>query len=139
MLDTGLGRFFVISGIAIPVIFIGLLFYALTRGDPPIVLSYADFLSPDQRWVATEEYIDNGMGFGMGARYHEIHLRPPKQVLIGHGEREKSSVFYVEAPDNDNPPKLTWIDASHLQITLTSSQSPGKNVIYYRGVNISYQ
>src|SRR5262249_51750570 len=43
-------------------------------GSSPVVEKSTSLPAPDPTWVATFERVDNGMGFGLGAEYFEVHV-----------------------------------------------------------------
>jgi hypothetical protein len=59
--------------------------FALLLGacsDAPVVLSSERINSPDSKRSAIFEELDNGMGFGLGALIHEVHVVEANDVLI---------------------------------------------------------
>ena len=107
----------------------------------PIVQDSSDLLSPDSRWTATLERVDNGLGFGQGALYDEVHVSHPHawRFLWRHGNPDKSVVFYVEVTDTDgNRPTLQWADAHHLVIKYPDQNKPGRQFPHFEDITITY-
>jgi hypothetical protein len=80
--------------------------------------------SPDGRWIATSETVDNGMGFGMGMVYYEVHVRRPNERIRAHGDADATTVFYIHTDGRE--PQLTWLDAHHLSIAHETRDDHGK-------------
>jgi hypothetical protein len=147
MFKTRIGKFIVIMAIVIPVAFVAAYLYAMNgvlQDERPIVGQSLDFFSPDNRWVATEESVDNGLGFGQGMLYDEVHIRRPSEKVTEHGDKAKSAIFYIEAMDgSESRPRLRWTDSTHLIITFDEPNrpgiKPGKKVAAFRGVYITYE
>jgi len=111
--------------------------------DGPIASTRLDVPSPDGKWLATLETVDNGMGFGQGTLYAEVHLRRPHEAITDHGDKVASSVFHIDLmKEGATDPVLRWRDATHLVIAYDSRPgsdgAPGKHVSAYRGVAIEY-
>ena len=120
----------------------GLYAWHTSGDDGPILGKHVDYLSPDGEWVATLEVVDNGLGFGQGRLYDEVHLRRPNEPISSHGDHAGSAVFYKASVGN--PPdevSLDWRDASHLVIAYDddSRARPGKNVTRFHGISIEYR
>jgi hypothetical protein len=110
--------------------------------DGPIVGKHVGYLSPDGEWGATLEVVDDGLGFGQGRLYDEVHGRRPNEAISSHGERADSAVFYKASAGN--PPdevSLDWRDARHLVIAYDddSRARPGKNMTRFHGISIKYR
>ena len=85
--------------------------------------------SPDGKWEFTVERLDNGLGFGLGALYDEVHVHRAGSRNFGHGDGEKTSVFYIEATDRyGEKPVARWTEARHLLITYAAGLKPGKSL-----------
>lgn len=118
--------------------------FVWTMFDPvqPVARVLADVASPDGRWIATTEAVDNGLGFGQGMVYYEIHLHRPGQRIADHGDPEASSVFYIEA--EGRAPRTRWRDATHLLVLHEVRDRrglalvPGKQVRRHGDVAIEY-
>lgn len=139
-----IGSIILFLAVAIPIVFFACLFYSLKDEGKPIVISTSDVTSPDTRWVATLETVDNGLGFGLGRLYDEVHVRRPHDVISDHGDPDESVVFYIDSTENaGNAPRVTWSGATHLvikyHIAEPTGTGPGKSVASFRGLSIEYQ
>jgi hypothetical protein len=108
----------------------------------PVVENSSDRLSPDFRWTATLELVDNGLGFGQGMLFDEVHVSHPHawRFLWGHGEPDKSVVFYVYSDDTPrHKPVLRWADAHHLVIQYSGQYEPGRQLTRFSEVTITYK
>lgn len=120
----------------------GLYAWHTSGDDGPIVGKHVDYVSPNGDWVATLEVVDNGLGFGQGWLYDEVHLRRPNEPISRHGDRAESAVFYMGSAGN--PPdeiSLDWRDARHLVIAYDdgSRHRPGKSITLFHGISIEYR
>jgi hypothetical protein len=141
-----IGRFIIVLGAALFLSLIVAGKYLLDQlGDgQPMVGECIDVSSPNGSWIATLEVVDNGLGFGQGALYDEVHLRRPNETISSHGDRAESAIFYIDAMGHSNErPRLNWRDATHLVIGYDSKASesgrPGKHITSFHGVSIEYQ
>jgi len=144
-----IGRFIIALGAALFLSFVVAVLYAFHQWDDgddgrPIVGTSVDVSSPDGSWIATLEVVDNGLGFGQGALYDEVHLRRPIETISSHGERADSAVFYIDAMgDSRLRARLNWRDATHLVIgydsKISASGRPGKHITSFHGISIEYQ
>lgn len=68
--------------------------------------------SPDSKWVATLEEVDNELGFGQGMLYDEFHLQLANEKILGHGDADSSAIFYADSMGKQDTlvPRLHWID-----------------------------
>jgi hypothetical protein len=106
----------------------------------PIATEKARLLSPDRRSVAVVEGVDNGLGFGQGMYYDEIHVGPADLSISDHGDPDSSVVFYVaQNTSTDSPPTLQWLDAKHLVVTYDVARKPQKLVAQIGGIQIEYR
>ena len=80
--------------------------------------------SPDGKYTATLEYVDNGLGFGMGAVYDEVHLTRTGQPVGEHGNAGDSVVFNARSTEQEV--KVAWIDSRHLRVQYSREQSPDR-------------
>ncbi|MEO6279882.1 hypothetical protein [Roseateles sp.] len=97
-------------------------------GKPVVGRSQA-YPSPDGAFTATLEEVDNGMGFGLGALYDEVHLTRQGEAVGKHGDSGRSVVFYAESAYKvGSEVKITWIDSRHLRVELGGEQRPGRAV-----------
>jgi len=110
----------------------------------PLLGQVEDFSSPDHRLVATLEELDNGLGFGQGMLYDEIHIHRPDERVSDHGDDDRSAIFYANSMgrQTDEKPKIKWIDSSHLLIVYSPGRidggMPGKAIQEYDGIQITY-
>src|SRR5262245_12473292 len=58
----------------------------LSCSDSPRVLNSHPYKSPNAKWVATLEEVDNGLGFGLGAVYDEVHLTEQREAIGRPGD-----------------------------------------------------
>ena len=71
-------------------------FFAVCAGCQdgiPIVLESHRVPSPDNAVEAIVERVDNGLGFGQGAVYDEVHVQRARTAVTEHGDRSDSVVF----------------------------------------------
>jgi hypothetical protein len=141
-----IGRFIIATGVALAVSFLVAGIYAFNQRDDgrPIVVTRSDLESPNRDWIATLETVDNGLGFGQGMLYDEVHIRRPDETVSSHGDRAESAVFYIDAMGTPGDrPRLTWRDATHLIIGYDKRRStesrPGKSITTFHGISIEYQ
>lgn len=144
-----IGRFIIALGAALFLSFVVAGLYAFHQWDDgddgrPIVGKSVDVSSPDGNWIATLEVVDNGLGFGQGALYDEVHLRRPDETISTHGDRADSAVFYIDAMgDSRLSPRLDWRDDTHLVIgyerKMSESGRPGKRMTSFHGISIEYR
>jgi hypothetical protein len=110
----------------------------------PLLGQVEDFSSPDHRLVATLEELDNGLGFGHGMLYDEIHIHRVDERVADHGDDDRSAIFYANSMgrQTDEKPKIKWIDSSHLLIVYSPGRidggTPGKAIKEYDGIQITY-
>jgi len=140
----GIGRFVIALGLALvlSIFLTGLYAWHASGDDGPIVGKHVDTMSPDGEWVATLEVVDNGLGFGQGWLYDEVHIRRPNEAIASHGERAESAVFYMGSAGN--PPdevSIDWRDARHLVIAYDDDprSRPGKSITRFHGILIEYR
>jgi hypothetical protein len=105
----------------------------------PIVIHSQELLSPDGAYAATLEQVDNGLGFGQGALYEEVHLRRRGEPVGAHGDPGASVVFYAESTyQGKNDVRLTWLDSRHLRVSYGRKQRPGRAIGALGGVAIEF-
>lgn len=83
------------SVLALPVLLVaGCLaaFDAMIGEAEPIVGQVDQFPAPDGDWIATLELVDNGLGFGQGMLYDEVHVHRRGTPVTTHGNPSDSSV-----------------------------------------------
>ena len=141
-----IGRFIIVLGAALILSIVVTGLYAIHQlpDGRPMVGECIDVSSPNGSWIATLEVVDNGLGFGQGALYDEVHLRRPNETISSHGDRAESAIFYIDAMGHSNErPRLNWRDATHLVIGYDSKASesgrPGKHITSFHGISIEYQ
>ena len=91
-------------------------------------------------WVAIRvlEEVDNGLGFGLGALYEEVHVIKDGEAVAAHGDPEKSVVFYADSTQlKGRPAQLKWLSPKVLEISLEPGRSVGKHMSAYRGIQIN--
>jgi hypothetical protein len=119
---------------------LGICVLAGCDGGKPIVLQSNSFPAPNGKWVAVVEEVDNGLGFGLGVLYWEVHLLSAGKVVQDRGERSKSSVFYAESTYGKKPDvSVSWVPNDTLQIFYNPAQKPGRLVTKYGAVSIEAQ
>lgn len=138
-----IGRFILGMGVALLLSLVVACLYAFheSNDDGPIALTRVEIASPNGDWVATLETVDNGLGFGQGMLYDEIHVRRPNEEISNHGDPAESAIFYINAIGNaGKPPLLNWRDAEHLVISYDKARSqdkrPGKCLTHFHGISI---
>lgn len=141
-----IGKLIIGAGVALAVSLVGTAFYAFSQrdGGQAIVLKHSELASPDGKWIATLESVDNGLGFGQGMLYDEVHIRRPNESVSSHGDSAKSAVFYIDVMEaTGERPYLTWRDATYLIIGYDKKRStggrPGKCLKSFYGISIEYQ
>jgi hypothetical protein len=109
----------------------------------PIPHTLSNLPSPDGRWVATLEQVDNGLGFGLGMVYYEIHVHRPDQPIVDHGDPDRTVVFYVEALGRE--PRVAWREGTNLFVEYDAQDEHGgpaalgRHRAHYGAVTITYQ
>ena len=112
---------------------------ALTACDDgkPIVLNSVSTASPSGEWKAVIEEVDNGLGFGQGALYEEVHVVKANEQATTHGDAGQSVVFYAESMyEKGSRINIKWLSANKLQILHDHAQKPGKHLQNYRGITL---
>ena len=105
----------------------------------PIVGQSSQIISPDSAFVATLEVVDNGLGFGQGALYEEVHVTRAGQPLGAHGDPGKSVVFYAESTyENGRDVHVRWVTARRLRVEFDSKQKPGREVRRLGDVEVEF-
>lgn len=109
-------------------------------GSGPLVVATKTFDGPGNGLIATLELVDNGLGFGLGAIFEEVHITSPIKMVGTHGQSGESVVFVTEANDeaHGKPVEVVWIDARDLRITFDAHQRPGTQQTRSHGVDIGY-
>jgi hypothetical protein len=93
--------------------------------------------SPDSHWEAIVEKVDNGLGFGQGAAFHEIHIQPVGSRVTYHGNESASVIFYVGIAAE--PFIVEWTGERRLRVTHSALETPGRQVSRYMDVDIQYE
>jgi hypothetical protein len=141
-----IGRFVIALGAALLLFFLVASLYAFhnSADGQPIIGKHVDLASPNGSWIATLEEVDNGLGFGQGMLYDEIHIRRPGEKISDHGDEDRSAVFYANSmgAQSEVRPQIKWIDSTHILISFSPSRIeggiPGKMLKEYGGIQISY-
>jgi hypothetical protein len=139
-------RFFAVGAAIALVVFVSLRYVLdswFEDDGRPLVGKIIDYSSPDMQWIATLEEVDNGLGFGQGMLYDEVHIRHPDERILEHGNDAKSAVFYADAMGKSSTrPRIKWIDSTHLLITYSparlESTGPGRVLGKFHGIAIAY-
>lgn len=108
------------------------------RDGEPIVQEMTRVASPDSQWEAILEQVDNGLGFGQGMAYHEIHIQPVGSRVTYHGDESASLVFYIEVT-SEPPPRLEWAGQRRLVVAHSAAVTPGRQLERYMDVDIQYE
>jgi hypothetical protein len=103
----------------------------------PIVKKTSRVASPDAMWEAVLEEVDNGLGFGQGVLFHEIHIQPPGTRVTYHLNESVTCVYYVGA--SPEAPKMEWVSARRLVVTYSGLDEPGRQIREYMDVEIEYR
>lgn len=110
----------------------------------PIIVKHVDLPSPNGSWIATLEEVDNGLGFGLGMLYDEVHIRRHGEKISDHGDEDRSAVFYANSfgAHSEVRPQIKWIDSTHILISFSPSriegEIPGKMLKEFGDIQISY-
>jgi len=105
----------------------------------PIVLDSERAPSPDNILDAIVERVDNGMGFGQGAVYNEIHVLMRGSSVLVHGDASVSVVFCAEEEINvDNRVTAHWVSARHLVINYDPRRFCGIRAKRFGDILIDY-
>jgi len=124
--------------LAIPAGLVLYVAFLLRDEGKPVVEQSTTYPSSDQEWQATLEHVDNGMGFGLGVLYYEVHVNRPGTPIKMHGDSDPSVVFYLDS-EGVNPPRVLWLAPRHLVIEYpTGPHEPGKKLDRIAGIAIGY-
>src|SRR5262245_49033591 len=63
----------------------------------PEVIESTQAVDPTGRLVATVELVHNGLGFGAGALYDEVHVSAVSHRPFAHGDGDGSVAFYSDS------------------------------------------
>jgi hypothetical protein len=132
-------RWVIVVLLGIPAGLILVAAFLLRNEGRPVVEQSTTYPSPDQQWQATVERVENGMGFGLGAEYYEVHVHRPGYPIGMHGDRDPSVVFYLDS-EGVVPPRVLWVAPRHLVIDYrTGPHEPGKKMDLIAGISIGYE
>ncbi len=85
------------------------------------------------------ERVDNGLGFGQGAVYDEIHIQRTGAAVLQHGVDSDSVAFYVmEETDADIRATASWSGPRRLLIAYDRRRNPGYFVRQLGDVTVDY-
>lgn len=116
-----------------------ILFLSACSKATPVVVESHQLSNPSGTLVATVEVVDNGLGFGQGALYDEIHISPPGSSVFRHGDPDSSVAFYAESTsEKGHPPTVAWASNGSLHVTLDPLTKPGRQKSSLNGVSIEY-
>ncbi len=103
-------------------------------------MEFHKFPNPSGALVATVEVVHNGLGFGAGALYDEIHVSPSSQSSFRHGDPDSSVAFYALSTNDERgrPPEIKWEGDHHLRVFLDPLTQPGRQLASLEGVSIEY-
>jgi hypothetical protein len=105
----------------------------------PVVLESRRVPSPDKTLEAIVERVDNGLGFGQGALYDEVHVLRAGSPVLEHGDPGGSVLFYVMQDTNtDVPVTASWIGPRRLVITYDGRRTPGRIVRQFGDISVDY-
>ena len=114
---------------------------AACKDGTPIVLTSEAVVSPGAESVAIIELIDNGLGFGQGYAYNEIHVGGRGLEVSNHlqGNSDPSVAFIAPwEGDESARPSIQWMDDRNLVVTFGPNIKPIKQGQRVGGVFISY-
>lgn len=104
------------------------------------VISSRSVSSPDGHWECTLEEIDNGLGMGAAAIYGEIHVHRRGAKVFTHGDKDPTSVFYIEATyPQDYLPRISWLNSRQLLIEYPDQHKPAIRTTHIEDVEITFK
>jgi len=110
---------------------------AACEDGKPIVLQSEIHLNPSGKLAVVLEEVDNGMGFGQGALYREVHIVNAGETPEAHGDPSKTVVFYAESTyGKGKDVTVEWLSEGNLRIRYDAIQRPGRQLRSYRGVSV---
>jgi len=113
---------------------------AFSSDGIPIVVTSADFASPDGQFVVTVERVHNGLGYGAGALYDEVHLSRLPKPLFKHGDPDPSVVFYAEPVSGvAGAPTIQWLESERLRVILDLRSKPNRKPASMGQVCVEYE
>ena len=105
----------------------------------PIVLTSMRVPSPDGKSVAIVEAVDNGLGFGQGMVYDEVHVGPSDLRTVGHGNYDVYVVFYAaQEASPSGSLRVSWLDPDHVRIEYDPSLRPARSVQSIGHIQVVY-
>jgi hypothetical protein len=85
------------------------------------------------------EEVDNGLGFGLGALYHEIHVVRANEQVQTHGDGSRSVIFYANTSEYRGPPiTVLWLSSNRLRVSYGKELTPGKREPQFGEVAVEY-
>ena len=109
------------------------------EGGTPVVIESQRVPSSDKVLEVVVERVDNGLGFGQGAVYDEIHVVRRGTPVLKHGDHSNTVLFYVmEETDADNRATASWRGPRQLVITYDGRRTPGHFVRRLGDVSVGY-
>ena len=107
-------------------------------GTPRVVTSH-EYPNPSGSLVATVEVLDNGLGFGAGMLYNEIHIAASGERSFVHGNPAPTVVYYCESTsEEDLPPEVKWLKDDQLLVTLAPRGCPARQRTAIPSVFVKY-
>jgi hypothetical protein len=105
----------------------------------PFVLSSSSVRSPDAKWEATLEKVDNGLGFGQGQAFFELHIQDLGATVVRRCQESVSCVFQIEEISHNEEPTIEWTGPRQVTVKYRSSSTPIRQVPRYMDVQIEYR
>jgi hypothetical protein len=110
---------------------------AISCKDKPSVVKSFRCQSPDGKWEAVIERVDNGLGFGLGALYDEVHLVESGKSISQHGDPCSNVLFYRDSStESELTTQVTWLDSRRLQIRYPANPKPGRALAEYHSFSV---
>lgn len=110
---------------------------ACSEGVPKVV-GTKSIVSPSKQYVATVEVVDNGLGFGLGALYDEVHVTSATHWRYKHGDADETVAYYSESTYGGAVPQVEWVGADRLRITIDANSEPVRQLNSVSHVLIEY-
>ena len=120
------------------ILLVGAVVLAGCKDGIPIVLSSSSVASPDARWEATLEEVDNGLGFGQGRAFFELHIQDKGAKVVRRCDESVSCVFCLEETSDDKP-TIEWTGPRHLTVKYRAATAPLRQAPRYMDVQIEYR
>jgi len=134
-------RFCILStaGIALPIVTALILFLSSCSDGQPQVIRSNRYPNPSGEWFVTVEEVDNGLGFGAGTVYDEIHISQSGVSSFAHGDKDPTVAYYSESTFGDgHVPEVKWLANDRLRIVLDPRSHPGRQEAKVGEVSIEY-